>query len=259
MSVLARDIDAYQRAVEAYQRQVRNYNSTVGNYNDSFFTDANGNAYVVDTQGTVYLSDAATGQLSVAALPEGKTLGDFGLTPNPGNSNYLMLRQNPTAASTQTYNDVRYGNVGATDVDPGRTGHYRTEQNGAVTFLPLNSKITGSQQVVVGQDEFGNPTYQTVYTADVNTSTFADRPAEQTFTMPAGRPDPTAAQLRKLNQPTLAEQERAGLISSEIVKGGVLGGGLGRSRAGGTTEPPPEPPPPDTPYEPPVDFGTGWG
>lgn len=249
MSVLARDIDAYQRAVEAYQRQVRGYNDSVYNYNDSFFTDANGNLFAVGTDGAVYTADPATGKLTLSSLPQGKTLADFGLTPSEGNANFLMLRQNPTAASTQTYNDVRVAYPNATEWDQGAPAYYTLNADGTQNFLPLNYRITGTTQVQTGMDyETNQPIYETRYTAAVNNSTYATQPGEFTGKVRASRPDPTAAQLRKLSQPSLVEQERTGLISGDIVQGGgVLSGGLVRNNM---TAPPPPPDDPVDPYDP---------
>lgn len=249
MSVLARDIDAYQRAVEAYQRQVRGHNSTVANYNNTFFTDANGNMYAVDTSGNTYSVDPATGALTYASLPDNRAVADFGITSAGDNSPYYMLRQNPTTASTQTFTDVRASYPNANDFGQGQPVYYVLNADGSQTPLPVNYRITGTQQVPTGNlDGDGKPILEDRYTAEANTSTYAARPGEFTRTAPTNRPDPTAAQLRKLNQPGLAEQERTGLIANEIITGNVLGGG--RVRGGSSTEPPPEPAPPEVPYDP---------
>ena len=51
MSVLARELDSYQRAVDAYQRQLNSYNRGVQSYNDTLVRDADGNLLVIDSSG----------------------------------------------------------------------------------------------------------------------------------------------------------------------------------------------------------------
>lgn len=251
MSVLARDIAAYQTAVDRYQQQAKGYNYNLGQYNNSMVTDANGNQYVYDTSGRVYLVDPATNALTPATLPDGKTVADYGSTVT-NNPNYFSLRQNPITQATTQLTGLRQ----ITD-DNGAVSY--VDANGAQVNVTPNFKQTGTTQVQLGNDWDGNPVYQTLYNFSGDASTYAAMPTGNAPTLNAQRPDPTVAQLRKLNQPSLAEQERTGLIGAEIVQGGVLSNGL--SRAGKSTTVAPTPPPPDTPITPdPIDWtATGGG
>lgn len=71
MAVLARDLDAYQRAVEQYQRSAKSYNHAGNLYQDSLVKDASGNVYVINAAGQAYTAPPGGGQLTKATLPSG--------------------------------------------------------------------------------------------------------------------------------------------------------------------------------------------
>lgn len=109
MSVLARDLDAYNRALTAYQRRVGGYNRSVDKYNDSMVRDANGNILIQGMGGgssgtdasdatpdTAYLMAVDTTGRVIAAKPaEGFNESAYGTSAIEGNTGYRMLRQNP--------------------------------------------------------------------------------------------------------------------------------------------------------------------
>ena len=109
MSVLARDLDAYNRALTAYQRRVGSYNRSVDQYNQSMVRDANGNVLIQGMNGgtqateaseatpdTTYLMAVDTTGKVIAAKPvEGFDESAYGTTAIEGATGYRMLRQNP--------------------------------------------------------------------------------------------------------------------------------------------------------------------
>jgi hypothetical protein len=109
MSVLARDLDAYNRALTAYQRRVGGYNRSVDKYNDSMVRDANGNILIQGMGGgssgtdasdatpdTAYLMAVDTTGKVIAAKPaEGFNESAYGTSAIEGATGYRMLRQNP--------------------------------------------------------------------------------------------------------------------------------------------------------------------
>lgn len=233
MSVLQRDLDSYQSALDRYRLQVRQHNNFSNQYNNSLLQDANGNVYVRNAAGQVFLADAATGQLSNAALPDGKTIADYGATQAEANSPYYVLRVNPIKQQYKTVSGVGTGY----DADTGEPTYYAPDG----TVLPaFEYKIIDQKQVQVGYDyENNQPIYNTTYTIQKDASTYATNPGkfDKTFDMKA--PSVTAGQLRKMSTPSLATQERNGLISSEIIGGGggVLSGNVQKVKA---PEKPPE-------------------
>lgn len=252
MSILARELDAYQRAVEAYQRQMRGYNKGVESYNASILTDANGRPMVRDTNGTVYYVKE-DGKLAYASLPNDKIAGDYGGTALEGDDRFLLMRQNPTQQKQQYLTGV----IKNYDSETGQTTYYYYDPNagsggdgGSGQYVPVNQNLYRyvSEQPG-GYDSENNPLPPT-YTFGTDASTYLTKPGEFEGKIRMKRPDPTAAQLRKLSNPGLAAQERTGLISGEIIRGGgVLGGGLVRGSA--TVAPPPDDP--DKPGDPTVD------
>ena len=109
MSVLARDLDAYNRALTAYQRRVGGYNRSVDKYNESMVRDANGNILIQGMGGgsagtdasdptpdTTYLMAVDTTGKVIAAKPvEGFNESAYGTSAIEGATGYRMLRQNP--------------------------------------------------------------------------------------------------------------------------------------------------------------------
>ena len=230
MSVLQRELTAYQDAVDQYNRQAEAFKK-------SMLTDANGNVLVY-TNGAYYAVPPGGGDATrVTAFTDkaGQTydtaaLNALGGTTSAGDPNVSLIRQNPTSTSTRTVtgiiNDVDEWGIssGYLKLDPA-TGTYQP-------YVPARTtKMT--------RDPSTNQ-----YTATEYTYSYIDEPAAV-----KGRPDPTAAQLRRLTQPTLAEQERGGLIANEIQQGGVL------SNPGRKLAPAPTPQNPDPIVDnPPVDW-----
>jgi len=109
MSVLARDLDAYNRALSAYQRRVGSYNRSVDQYNQSMVRDANGNILIQGMGGgsagtdasdptpdTPYLMAVDTTGKVIAAKPvEGFNESAYGTSAIEGATGYRLLRQNP--------------------------------------------------------------------------------------------------------------------------------------------------------------------
>jgi len=88
MSVLARDLDAYQRAVEQYQRSAKSFNHAGNLYQDSLVRDASGNVYVVNAEGQAYTAPPGGGQLTKATLPG----TNYGYSVLPGDPNYRSVQ-----------------------------------------------------------------------------------------------------------------------------------------------------------------------
>lgn len=229
MSVLARDIESYQRAVDQYQRQARNYNQTL-------FQDANGNV-VVYKDGVFYSvpqeGGTATRVGSTFTDANGNTynwdqLNQQGRTQTGDDPSLYLLRQNPTGTQTNTVTDL----VPYYDDRGGLIGYQKVDANGNLVsyYTPPSNSVQYTLDPATGR-----------YTATEYSYTFANKPRE----VKQGRPDPTAAQLRKLTEPSLAEQERGGLIASELNTGGVLSNPARKA---------PEVVKPPTPAEPPVEL-----
>jgi hypothetical protein len=220
MSVLARDIDAYNRALAAYQRRAVSYNSGVGKYNESFVRDPSGNPYVYsgeydpagDNTGQFYTADKASGQLTDVQAPASYA----GMTANPDSPPYSMLRQNPTGKETKTF-------TGATKV-----GDYfyipgPPDSEGSTSLR----KLDPSKVRVIGETEgtrsgMGGES-PTTYTLEYDVNSFLDKPGAFTETFDKKAPDPTKAQLARAGQPSLAQQEM-GLIGEVLQSRGLKTG-----------------------------------
>ena len=231
MSVLARDIDAYQRAVDQYTREmgghnaeIAAYNNTVASQNDQPLVVNNGKVYAVNADGT--LGNA------VGALGDGTyNYKAYDLTPIEGSSGFSLIRKNPTSVNTKTVTGIydTYENI-----------YYVSAPDGSVSLYtpPADAQITVDP---------GTGAFSVVETTQV----FPNKPGDFAGELTAKRPDPTLAQLRKMSQPSLAAQERGGLIS-DVFKGNGLAGGSGRVRGGQpvSSSPPPTPPPLDPVFDP---------
>jgi hypothetical protein len=109
MSVLARDLDAYNRALTAYQRRAGGYNRSVDKYNASMVRDANGNILIqgmtggsAGTDGSDAVPDSSylmavdtTGKVIAAKTVEGFNESAYGTSAIEGDTGFRMLRQNP--------------------------------------------------------------------------------------------------------------------------------------------------------------------
>ena len=234
MSVLARDIDAYNRALAAYQRRASSYNSGVGKYNESFVRDPSGNPYVYSGEydpagantGQFYTADKVSGQLTDAEAPANYA----GMTANPDSPPYSMVRQNPTGKDTKTFTGATKGG-GGTDRygNPIPEYFYLPGERDPASPMgtPEARQLDASKVRVVavtegarsGMGGGGIPTYTIEY--DVNS--FIDKPGEFTETFDKKAPDPTKAQLDRAGQPSLAQQEM-GLISEVLRSKGLKTG-----------------------------------
>lgn len=237
MSVLARDIDAYQRAVDQYRRQMGAHNAQIAAYNNSVVSQNdqplvvnNGLVYVVNSDGTLGNAVGAVGDGTYDFQP-------YDLTQIEGSSGYSLVRKNPTATNTNTV-----------------TGSYieMVNDNGVQNnfYVPTPDGSVASYQPPPGSQITLDPATST-FTVVETTQVFPDKPGDFTAELKAKKPDPTLAQMRKINQPALAAQERGGLIG-DVIRGNGLAGGSGRVRGGQpvSSSPPADPPPTDPVIDP---------
>lgn len=223
-SVLANDMDAYQRAFETYKRRAQSYNGSI-------MKDANGNTYLF---GTNYVSSGG-GQIDEAGFPV------YGSSPNAVNPQGFYAKgvapqaydPNPQVANKTTgvvgsTRDNPTGYVGLTNTDDGRYALARTR---AQTYKPVTLEgITqiggkyyyGDNQLDPSKVEIkalpkARPRDAQLYTATYQApDTFVEKP--ETFTMQA--PEGTQAQGRRMTQGGLADQER-GLIGEVMASKGI--------------------------------------
>lgn len=192
MGVLQRDIEAYQSAVDRYNQQARAYRKDANAYNSTLVMDGSGNRYVRDQNGSVYTVNAA-GQLTDGAqLPYARSLADYGSTAIDGESNYRLVRQNPTERR------IEFQNAQASWGEGGYLNGYTVD--GYSTLNPNEW-----QKVEVAGDN--------LYRMQRDTSTYAAQPGEFTAKQPTNRPDPSMVQIRKMSGPGVLDQER-GLIAN---------------------------------------------
>lgn len=243
MSVLARDIDAYQRAVDQYKRQRGAHNAQVTDYNNTLVSQDGkpvvvfgGLLYVIDDNGVLQ------------PLPGDPAFGDaqypttqYQTTPVDGSNDITLLRQNPSGSNTTTvtgaYTPGSIGEGGGSEPDT----YYQQNPDGSYSIFYPPPGMQVSVDPATGQ-----------FTATQTDYSYPDRPPDFTAELKAKRPDPTQAQMRKLGQPGLAAQERGGLIGDVIRSNGLKSGGTGRVQGGKTVGIPDDPPPTDTPIDQPV-------
>jgi len=224
VSVLARDLDAYQRALAVYNRQAKGQQRVANTYNESVLRDPNGNPYIYSGEnnpyaaptGQFYVADAATGKLTAATAPNNYA-GMTAMADNPG---YSLLRQNPTGAQTRTIAGVKLapptvnGRTGEV-IDP---GYYYIETPGNRSTGATQTRLDPSKFKVVSEEKgafrSGDPS---TYTVQYDAPTFMDKPAPWTKEFTAKAPDPTFAELKQAATPSLADQE-AGLIG-QVMQG----------------------------------------
>ena len=232
MSVLARDLDAYNRALQAYQRKAGTFNRGVDQYNASIVRDPTGNAYVYGGEydplgpnsGQFYTADKTSGRLSAATAPTGYA-GMTGIADSPG---YSMLRQNPTGKETKTFTGaIKSGDYFyITSAEPNSEGSTQRQLDASKV------RVLDQQEGVDQNDsEGGTSRGPTRYTIEYDINSFLDKPGEFTETFDKTAPDPTKAQVAQAARPSLAQQE-AGLIGGVIRAGGLKtgAGGLINSR-----------------------------
>ena len=249
MSVLARDLDAYNRALAAYQRKAGSYNSAVDRFNTSFVRDPSGNPYAYSGEydpagfnsGQFYTADKASGQLTEAEAPAEYA----GMTANTDSPGYSMLRQNPTGKETKIFTGATKGG-GGTDgwgrpipehfylpgvPDPGNPRGPVTSRRLDASKVRVVEKTEGARS---GMGGAGIPTYTIEY--DVNS--FQDKPGEWTETFDKKAPDPTKAQVVQAGRASLAQQEM-GLIGEVLRSKGLKTGIKGLVRKKMEEEPVP--------------------
>lgn len=212
MSVLAREIDAYKRAVEQYNRQLRRYNKGIESYNDTIVMDGNGNAIVRDSVGNTYSVDRE-GKLSGFTLPDGRQVADYGTTVIPG-SNFQLMRQNPTDRRSETVSGV----IRQEGADGGPSQYIIANNEGSGQTLGPEWKLISEQGPTT---EGGAATYTFARDASV----YADKPGDFEGKLRVQKPDPSMAEGRRMFKPTLAQQERGGLINDVIRSQGLKTGG----------------------------------
>ena len=249
MSILAREIDAYNRALAAYQRRAGSYNRGVGKYNESFVRDPSGNPYAYSGEydpagantGQFYTADKASGKLTEAEAPAEYA----GMTANTDSPGFSMLRQNPTGKETKTFTGATKGG-GGTDRYGNPIPEYfylpgvpnPANPMGPVTSRQLDaSKVRVVEKTEGAKSGMGGSSIPT-YTIEYDVNSFIDRPGEWTETFDKKAPDPTKAQLDRAGQPSLAQQER-GLIGEVLHSRGLKSGIKGLVRKKMEEEPAP--------------------
>lgn len=243
MAVLAREIDAYNRALEAYKRQLASHNAGVSAYQETLVNDANGNPIIL-YGGTYYAVPKDGGDpYVVGGLYDAPQYNQYGTTPAADNPGVEWLRQNPTNTTTNQVK-LMYG------ADEGGGYYYTVDDQGLSTGVYTPARTTQITQ---------NP--DGTYTATEYAYEFTPEPGkfDPKGLMPK-RPDPTLAQMRKLGQPSLAAQERGGLLGDVIRSNGLasgIGGGTVAQQKAPVEEAPPETPEPETPPAPPPEWD--WG
>ena len=231
MSVLARDIDAYNRALAAYQRKAGSYNSGVDKYNKSFVRDPSGNPYVYSgaydpagaNTGQYYTADKVSGQLTDAEAPAEYA----GMTANPDSPPYSMLRQNPIGKETKTFTGATKGGGGTDRYGKPIPEYFYLpgvpDSDGSSTSRQLDASKVRVVAVTEGaKSGMGGGSIPT-YTIEYDVNSFIDKPGEFTETFDKRAPDPTKAQLDRAGQPSLAQQEM-GLIGEVLQSRGLKTG-----------------------------------
>lgn len=246
MSVLSRELASYQSAVDQYTRDSAGFTNTLlKDANGNLLVQMNGVYYIVPQDGgnATALSGVYQGSTEQTTFkaPDGSFYtGDqlyrMGTTTSPGDANVQLVRQSPTSTSTTTTSIKAIESYDANGNYIG-TSYYSLDANGQATgfYTPKNTTTLTP-----------DPNDPTKFTATDYTYTYAAEPGAFT----KARPDPTNAQLRKMNQGSLADQERMEGLETGIIRGGALKGGL---------RPPPKPagaidPLPDQPLAP-IDYG----
>lgn len=236
MSVLARELDSYQRAVDAYQRQLNSYNRGVQRYNDTLVRDADGNLLVIDSSGNVQKVDAE-GKVTPGALPSG-TLQDYGLSAIPDESRFRMLRQGEpveskreTLTGVQRFYDPESGQEYYYTLGPGY-GDSGPGQERLSAEWRLERKIPGQQTGWGVSESYSPDTYE--FSRDA--SIYMERPEEWAKQFTRKAPDPTFAQVKRAGMPSLAQIE-GGLIG-EVMRGKGVRYGVPAYRPPGAAEAP---------------------
>lgn len=216
-SVLARDMDAYQRAYAAYKRKAQSYNNSI-------LRDANGNTYLFANAGLGPSNGMNPESFYALGVPQqavdnnpqiaNKTTGVVGSTrDNP--AGYAGLT--PTADNKYALARTRaqtYAPVVLTDVVKQGNGYAvrKSYEDGSYYYQQLDPNKVDIQAVPKARPR-DEQMYTATYQAPV---TFAAKP--KAFDMQA--PEATQAQGRRAAEGSLADQER-GLIGEVMASKGV--------------------------------------
>lgn len=206
MTVLARELDAYQRAYDQYNRAAKSHNRQLDAYQGTLAKDAQGRVMVLSNEGSLYSFDPETGKSGMALLPEGKRVSDYGLTPMPDNKGFMLLRENPTVAKRDVVQGAVYRPASITS----QAGYYDPAGNylaGRGWGIDDTAQVAGAPMAPA----------QKTYTMSRDASTYAEAPPEFTREFNLKQPDPTHAALARMSRPTLAEVE-TGLIG-QVLRG----------------------------------------
>lgn len=220
MGVLARELASYQSAVDQYQRNAQGFNS-------SLLEDANGNILIF-TNGQYYTVPMSGGNATpfsgTFTTKDGKTitgdqLASYGMTASSGDPNVQLLRQNPTGSTTNTVTGLR-----AVQDEYGNTSYYTVDFDGNYAMYTPKPGTVVKYEMVPASNPEEAPTYKAIETQ----YQYIGEPGD--FTRKP--PDPTNAQIRRMNQGTWADAERLSGLDNGIIMSGGLKGGL---------RPPPKP------------------
>jgi hypothetical protein len=211
MSVLARELDSYQRAVDAYRRQTNDHNRKVDAYRNTLVRDADGNVLLIDASNAVFSADP-DGKLTRTGLPSG-SLSDYGMTELPDDPRFRLLRQNPTDSKRETRDDVQYYQ----DSETGEQ-YYYTVTPGQGDAGPTRERLGSEWRMEQAMPQRWEEPQR--YQFSRNISGFTEKPPEWDREFTRVEPNPTAAQIRRAATPSLAQME-AGLIGQVMRSGGV--------------------------------------
>ena len=228
MSVLARDVDAYNRALSAYQRKAAGHIRVAGAYTKSITQDASGNPYVYrgdyDPLGPNNGQYYTHNQTTQKATPAAKPAGYAGMTPIEKAPGYFLVRQNPSSKQTKTMTNVFKGG-GGVDEDGNKKPEYFFTHSGDTQRVIEASKVRVVDQkegvnYPGSGDGDGPDKTPTTYTIEYDENSFLDRPPDWNETFDKKAPDPTKAEIRQASRLSLAQQE-AGLVG-EVIRGRPL-------------------------------------
>ena len=223
MSVLARDVDAYNRALSAYKRRAAGHIRVAGAYTKSITQDASGNPYVYrgdyDPLGPNNGQYYTHNQTTEKATPAAKPAGYAGMTPIEKAPGYFLVRQNPSSKQTKTMSNVFKGG-GGVDEDGNKKPEYFFTHSGDTQRVIEASKVRVVDQKEGQPQGPGEGNSPTTYTIEYDENSFLSRPPDWTQTFDKKAPDPTKAEIRQASRPSLAQQE-AGLVG-EVIRGRPL-------------------------------------
>lgn len=218
MSVLARELDAYQRAVDQYNRSLRTHNKGVDSYNESLVRGPDGEPIIVDKN-----YGLIQGQ-----LPPGQTPYTYGRTELGTAPGKYVLRQNPTATGTESVTGAKYSPGASDEGGVVEQPHYYTVSGADPEGNPITNKL-GPEWRVTKRNDFEDGS---TFDMERDANTFQAKPGDFTKTLEKA-PQFTLAELHRAQMPSLAAVE-AGLIG-EAMRGSGLKSGVRVQRSNGTT------------------------